>query len=110
MSDNLSKWSELWTTRAKDHALIRVLDDGRQGNSFTIFNVKQRGILMIEDDRLATEIVEHMRNAGVPILDHFPVDPIDKLVDEMFAAGKGLNEINEFRRRYFEERCSPGVD
>lgn len=105
MDEQLSRWSELWTTQSKDHVLVRT--GSGDPCPCVIFNVRTRTIDMIEDDELSLRIVDAMRQAGVPVVDRIPTDPdsIDKTVDEMFSAGKSIAEINQKRNEMLQRRC-----
>ncbi len=107
MNDELSKWSHLWTTEAKDYVLICPMAE-REAEKFSIFSLSKRVFLLIEDDSLGFRIVQEMRRAGVPVLDKPPADPIDQIVEEMFAARKSLNDINRKRKGLLRERSNKG--
>ena len=68
---------------------------------------------MIEDDSLARGILEEMLRAGVPVVEKFPSDPIDRIIEEMIeqtlAEGRSITEVNPKRRELIEcERRKSG--
>ena len=103
MSDDISAYSNMWTTDIKEYLII-----GRSPLGGSIFNVKQRTIFMIEDDSLARGILEEMLRAGVPVVEKFPSDPIDRIIEEMIeqtlAEGRSITEVNPKRRELIEAR------
>lgn len=105
MSNEVSYWSRLWTTEAKDHVLVRTSQEGDH-LEFHIFDMRTRTIDIIEDDSLYLQIVDEMLKAGVSIVDRIPSDPgsIETIIDEMFAAGRSIAEISQTRRVWFAAR------
>lgn len=107
MDNEISRWSDLWTTQADDHVLVRT-NQGGDPCRLIIFNTRTRTIDCIEDDALYFQILDEMQKAGVPVVDQIPADPksIDQIIDEMFAAGKSIAEINEKRREWIRGRTN----
>jgi hypothetical protein len=104
-ANELSKLSYLWTTEAKNYVLWHSADDPDWRNS-SIFDINTRGIVIIEDDELFCQVIEKMYQAGVPTVRTLPPDPepIGIVIDQMFAAGATLEEINRKRRELLDLR------
>ncbi|QDV28207.1 hypothetical protein Spb1_00700 [Planctopirus ephydatiae] len=99
-----SFFAQLWTTEADHYVLVRVSTSDDPGR-YSIFNKKFRQGMLIEDDELYMQIVEKMIKAGVSIVDEIPDTPlpIDKIVEDMFAAGRSIAEINAVRKQWYKD-------
>jgi hypothetical protein len=100
MERDISEWSFLWTSRSGDYVLWSN-SAKRAGESYFIYNIRNCTILLLEDDELLEQITKKMKESGIPIVAELPENPLIKIIDQMFAEGKSLDEINEMRRRLF---------
>ncbi|HEV3445245.1 MAG TPA: hypothetical protein VG099_11420, partial [Gemmataceae bacterium] len=95
MTSRISSYSHFWNKDPGDYVLWRRHHEDL-GEVYLIFNVKYRSVAIIEDNELAREIINRMKEAGVPIVDELPpgINPVHEMVQELFAAGASTQEIN----------------
>ncbi len=67
-NNSLEKYSNFWKYPGKDRYVLLVFYDNEGIKDFTIFDIKAKGPVIIdcESDDLHHEIVNKMRNHGVP--------------------------------------------
>jgi hypothetical protein len=72
MKDRLQQLAAMWGEEAGRYVLVRSDPSSEEVSSFDIFDKTDRTGMIIEDDKLAAEVMRRMVAAGVPILDRVP--------------------------------------
>jgi hypothetical protein len=66
---SISDFSDMWTVDRENYVLVR---SKRDPDDFLIFYLPTKGVALIEDEDEYVEVVQRMRDAGVPVLDELP--------------------------------------
>lgn len=97
MAQNLTDWSHFW--ESGDYLLLLSGGDKEHApGNCSIYNIKDRSIVRIEDDELFTELLRHMHKAGVPIVPNAPpgesiIDIIVRMAAEQRNISVSLNPL-----------------
>ena len=113
MTQDLDPWSHMWTDKRSEYALLCSNKSADNPLAHCIvYDLVERGMILMEDEELAQAIMERMLEAGVPIVtkDQVPFgqNECELMINRMIDEGKSIEEVNEaiaeYKRTHPERR------